>query len=99
LFGGPYGGRYASGLEKDIIENDPAVNNAELSNFKSSLSAFGAAFITDLLFIVILFLVWSYLESKKYNIKNTWFVWLYTFAFGIAGGLPLFLYWKERHRG
>jgi len=54
-----------------------------------------AAFITDLLFIVILFLVWTYRESKRYRIKNIVWIWLYTFAFGIAGGLPLFLYFRE----
>jgi hypothetical protein len=54
-----------------------------------------AAFITDLLFIVVLFLFWSYRESKKYNIKYIYLVWVYTFALGIAGGLPLFLYLRE----
>ena len=56
------------------------------------------AFVTDLLFIVILFLFWSYKESKQYNMKNIVLVWAYTFAFGIAGGLPLFLYLRERHK-
>lgn len=56
-----------------------------------------AAFITDLLFIVVLFLVWSFIESKKCKIKNIFLVWVYTFAFGIAGGLPLFLYLRERN--
>lgn len=55
-----------------------------------------AAFITDLLFIVILFLVWSYKEAKKHKMKNLVWVWAYTFAFGIAGGLPLFLYLREK---
>ena len=54
-----------------------------------------AAFITDLLFIVGLFLVWSFREAKKYQLKNIYWIWLYTFAFGIAGGLPLFLYFRE----
>lgn len=55
-----------------------------------------SAFITDLLFIVVLFLIWTYKESKRYNIKHTYIVWIYTFAFGIAGGLPLFLYLREK---
>jgi len=55
-----------------------------------------AAFVTDLLFVVILFLVWTYHESKKRSIKKIYLVWLYTFAFGIAGGLPLFLYLREK---
>ncbi|MCD2259508.1 DUF2834 domain-containing protein [Psychroserpens luteolus] len=57
-----------------------------------------SAFIIDLLFIVALFLIWSYRESKKYDIKNMIPIWIYTFAFGIAGGLPLFLYFRERKK-
>lgn len=55
-----------------------------------------SAFIIDLLFIVVLFLIWSYKESKRLHIKNVALIWLYTFALGIAGGLPLFLYVRER---
>ena len=54
-----------------------------------------SAFIVDLLFIVILFLIWSYRESKRYKIKQVGLIWIYTFALGIAGGLPLFLYVRE----
>lgn len=54
-----------------------------------------AAFIIDLFFIVILFMFWSYREAKRYNMKRLYLVWVYTFAFGIAGGLPLFLYLRE----
>ncbi len=57
-----------------------------------------SAFAIDLLFVVMLFLVWSYRESKKYNMKNVYLIWIYTFAFGIAGGLPLFLYFREKYK-
>lgn len=57
-----------------------------------------SAFAIDLLFVVMLFLVWSYWESKKYNMKNVPLIWVYTFAFGIAGGLPLFLYFREKYK-
>lgn len=57
-----------------------------------------AAFVVDLLFIVMLFLVWSYKQSKRYKMKNIFLVWAYTFAFGIAGGLPLFLYLREKRK-
>lgn len=53
------------------------------------------AFMLDLLFVVMLFLVWTYLEGKKCQMKNVWLIWLWTFAFGIASGLPLFLYLRE----
>ncbi len=57
-----------------------------------------SAFAIDLLFVVMLFLVWSFRESQKYNMKNVYLYWMYTFAFGIAGGLPLFLYFREKYR-
>lgn len=57
-----------------------------------------AAFVTDLLFIVILFLFWSFREAKKYDMRNVLLFWIYTFALGIAGGLPLFLYFRELKR-
>ena len=55
-----------------------------------------SAFVIDLLFIVLLFLIWSYQESKKHKIKGIGWIWIYTFALGIAGGLPLFLYFREK---
>ncbi len=55
-----------------------------------------SAFMVDLLFIVVLFLVWSFRESKKHRIKHVMLIWVYTFAFGIAGGLPLFLFFREK---
>lgn len=57
-----------------------------------------SAFVIDLLFIVMLFLYWSYQEAKKENMKRVWLVWIWTFAFGIASGLPLFLYLRELKR-
>lgn len=58
-----------------------------------------SAFITDLLFVVMLFLVWSYREARRLQMKNIYLVWIYTFALGIAGGLPLFLLFRERNSG
>ena len=57
-----------------------------------------SAFAVDLLFVVMLFLAWTYYEAKRLNMKNVWAVWIYTFALGIAGGLPLFLYLRETKR-
>lgn len=68
-----------------------------LDTFKGMfINNISSAFITDLLFIVVLFLVWSFKESKLHGMKNTYLIWIYTFAFGIAGGLPLFLYFREK---
>ena len=62
------------------------------------VNTISTAFIIDLLFIVLLFLVWSYQEAKRLGIKHLWLIWVYTFAFGIAGGLPLFLYFREKKK-
>lgn len=56
---------------------------------------YSSAFAVDLLFVVFLFLFWSYRESKKLGMKNVFLYWVYTFAFGIAGGLPLFLFFRQ----
>lgn len=53
------------------------------------------AFMLDLLFIVVLFLAWTYREARQLNIPRVWLIWVWTFAFGIASGLPLFLYFRE----
>ncbi len=57
-----------------------------------------SAFAIDLLVIVVFFLVWSFQVSKRLQIKYLGWIWVYTFAFGIAGGLPLFLYFREVRR-
>ena len=54
------------------------------------------AFIIDLLFVVAVFMLWSYDEAKKHNIKNIGFRWVFTFLFGMAGTFPLFLYLREQ---
>lgn len=55
-----------------------------------------AAFMTDLFYVVLVFLFWSYQEAKEHNIPKYWWTWILTFAFGIAGGFPLFLYLKQQ---
>ena len=57
------------------------------------------AFVVDLLFVVMIFFIWSYRESKKYQINKLWLVWVLTLLFGLAGALPLFLYLKEKGSG
>ena len=64
--------------------------NGMFANYISS------AFMVDLLFIVMLFFIWSYQQGKTHQMKNIYWVWFYTMTFGIAGGLPLFLYLREQ---
>lgn len=54
------------------------------------------AFIVDLLFVVMVFFVWSYIDAKKHGIKHIRIIWILTLLFGIAGTFPLYLYLKER---
>lgn len=52
-------------------------------------------FAIDLLWAVMVFFVWSYVESKKHPIKHLGKIWICTMLFGLAGALPLFLYFRE----
>ena len=54
-------------------------------------------FSIDLLFGVLVFLVWTFQESKTYQLPKIWIIWSITFLFGFASGFPLFLYWKAYH--
>lgn len=69
---------------------DPATTFSEM--FANWIAA---AFVVDLLVVVLVFFVWSYFEAKKYEIKNMWLIWVLTMFFGLAGTFPLFLYWRE----
>ena len=53
-------------------------------------------FMIDLLFAVLVFFIWTYLDSKKHGIKTLWLVWLLTMLLGLAGGFPFYLYLKEK---
>ena len=54
------------------------------------------AFIVDLLAVVAVFFYWTYHEAKKHQIPKVWQIWVLTLLFGMAGTLPLFLYWREK---
>ena len=58
-----------------------------------------AAFIIDLLCVVLVALVWIVIESKRLNMKNSWIYIVLTLLFGLAGPLPLFLYQREKALG
>ena len=55
-----------------------------------------AAFVTDLLLVVLAALIWIIVESKKLGMKNSWVYVVLTLLFGLAGALPLFLYQREK---
>jgi len=55
-----------------------------------------AAFVTDLLCVVLAALIWIVFESKRLGMKNSWVYVVLTLLFGLAGALPLFLYQREK---
>ncbi|HJR18031.1 MAG TPA: DUF2834 domain-containing protein [Gemmatimonadales bacterium] len=54
------------------------------------------AFVLDLLLTVLVASIWFYSEGKRLGIPRIWSYWLLTFAFGLAGTLPLFLLKREQ---
>ena len=54
------------------------------------------AFVVDLLFAVLVALIWMWTEGSKRKMKNLWMFPVLTLLFGLAGTLPLFLYNREK---
>ena len=52
-------------------------------------------FMIDLHFAVLVFFYWTFTESELIGRKKMWTTWILTLLFGLAGGLPLFLYFRE----
>lgn len=74
-----------------LLWTDPAATFSSM--FADNITS---AFSIDLLYVVLLFLWLSYREVKKNHIKGYGWSWLCTFAFGLAAGLPFFLYLREK---
>jgi len=53
-------------------------------------------FMIDLLFAVLVFFVWTYIDGRKYGNKRLGLVWMLTLLLGLAGAFPLYLYLKEK---
>lgn len=53
-------------------------------------------FMIDLLFTLMIFFVWTYIDGKNIGTKNIFLVWTLTMLLGLAGGFPLYLYFKEK---
>lgn len=72
-------------LETFITEN--YVNNAS-----GSIS-------NDFLVILVVFLIWSFVEAKRIAMPYWWVYILLTFSVALAFSFPLFLLMRERHLG
>jgi len=53
-------------------------------------------FMIDLLFAVVVFFIWTYIDSKKAKVQKIGLVWVLTMLLGLAGAFPLYLYLKEK---
>ena len=53
------------------------------------------AFMVDLLFVVLVFFIWSFFDAKRRRVKHLLWVWLATLLLGLAGAFPLYLYLRE----
>ena len=52
-------------------------------------------FSLDLLLATIAFVVWCFRESARLGMRRPYLLTIVTFAFGLSGALPLFLYLRE----
>ena len=55
-----------------------------------------AAFAIDVLFAALVACIWFYSEGRRLGMPRIWSYWILTLAFGLAGTLPLFLFFRER---
>jgi len=53
-------------------------------------------FSIDLLLAVLVFFIWTYFDGRSNGVKKIGLVWVLTMLFGLAGGLPLYLYFREK---
>lgn len=72
--------------------------NPLVTAYEAFSNDISTAFMVDLLFTVLVFMLWSYQEARKLGMKNIVLYWIATFLFGIAGSFPLFLYFREHVR-
>lgn len=76
-----------------LLWTDPAATFQSM--FANNITS---AFSIDLFYVVALFLWLSYREARKQDIQGYGWSWLCTFTFGLAAGLPFFLYLREKTR-
>ena len=73
-----------------LLYSDPVTTFQQM--FANDIAS---AFAVDLFFVVFVFMIWSFGEARKLEMKNYWITWILTFAFGLAFGWPLFMYLRE----
>ena len=73
-----------------LFWTDPARTISELFVNRTS-TAFGL----DLLGAALVALIWMTQESRRLGIGRVWRFWVLALLFGLAGTLPLFLFFRE----
>lgn len=54
------------------------------------------AFLSDLLWVVLVFFVWIFVDAPKSGVKRPFMYVALTMLFGMAGTFPLYLYNREK---
>lgn len=55
-------------------------------------------FAIDLIFSIVVFLLFVFIKAKEYNIKKPWIFILICMCIWLSCALPLFLYFKEKNK-
>jgi hypothetical protein len=77
-----------------------AAEGLDIPLFVASLFANGAAggFVADVLISIIVFLVWSFSDSRRLGVRHWWMVLPATFLVGLSLSLPVYLYLRDDYR-
>ena len=59
------------------------------------VNAYAGAFTADLLFSILVFVIFVFHETQRLNMKNSW-LFVLAILVGLSFALPLFLYFRER---
>ena len=65
-----------------------------LSEMFANLTA--TAFVSDLLFVVLVFFIWAFVDAKQRGARPPWLYFILTMFLGLAGGFPLYLWSREK---
>jgi hypothetical protein len=70
---------------------DPALTLSEsFANLTSTV------FISDLLWVVLVYVIWILVDAPKVGVKRPWVLIILTMLFGLAGTFPLYLYLRNQ---
>lgn len=82
----------------ESLENKNILLWTKLDETISSLfiNRISTIFALDLLWAVVVFCIWVFVEGRRLKVAHLWRFPLLTLLFGLAGTLPLFLYLREK---